>query len=442
MRDNLKSIWARRRRRTTRQLDSAHVSKDTMLPLRHQLRWHLILSFVALAVLPLTLVVTVTLSQTRAQAREQVVNQLESIAVLKGDQIMRWLQDSKSVLDLPLSNPLQNARITSFVETTTQQIVDSWLSDLETPVDFERDSLNNLLGGATTAQPFFKELFLYNADGHIVAASDVVEIVKTVASQPYFSHSLAAEYVQPPYYLVGSNELAMFVTHPLIDQQSGQTVGVLAGRLDMTVLGQIMTERTGLDESGETYLVSQESNFLVTPSRFEDEGYIPTRAYHSEGIDRALLGEDGSGTYASYQDPPVAVIGVYRWIPELEVGMLAEVNEAQALAPFVQVYNFSIGLAALAALLAVAVGLVTATRIARPITALTRVATRISEGDLEQRAEISQHNEIGLLANAFNLMLVRLREMLANEQQQREHLQSTIATYVEHMTHVAQGDLS
>lgn len=427
MRDNLKSIWARRRRRTTRQLDSAHVSKDTMLPLRHQLRWHLILSFVALAVLPLTLVVTVTLSQTRAQAREQVVNQLESIAVLKGDQIMRWLQDSKSVLDLPLANRFQNARITSFVKSATQQIVDNWSSDLETPIDFERDALNNLLVGATTAQPFFKELFFYNADGQIVAASDVVEIGKTVASQPYFTHSLAAEYVQPPYYLVGSNELAMFMTQPLIDQQSGQTVGVLAGRLDMTVLGQIMTERTGLDESGETYLVSQESNFLVTPSRFEDEGYIPTRAYHSEGIDRALLGEDGSGTYASYQDPPVAVIGVYRWIPELEVGMLAEVNEAQALAPFVQVYNFSIGLTALAALLAVAVGLYTATRIARPITALTRVATRISEGDLEQRAEISQHNEIGLLANAFNLMLVRLREMLANEQQQREHLQSTIS---------------
>ena len=378
----------------------------TTLPFWRQLRWNLILYFVLLAVLPVVIAVFITLNRTNAQAREQVVNQLESIAELKSDEISRWLDDSELAISFFLSVPIYNRLLA--------------LAASPSPDKEEQDILNSILREAVnTRNPdledslHFLELFVYNAEGQVIAASNPAQIDKVVTRQPYFAKSLAGNYIQPPYYAIGSAELTMLVTHLLVDQ-SGQTIGVLVARLDMSSLGRLMTERTGLSESGETYLVSLENNYLVTPSRFESEGYILTRAYHSEGIDLALNRENGSGTYLNYRDPPVPVIGVYRWIPELDAGLVAELEEAEALSAFEQSRNFSIGVAAMAALLAVLVGFYSATRISRPIAMLTQVASRITGGDLDQRVEIVERNEMGVLATAFNTMTGQLQELISS----------------------------
>ncbi|MEM9530843.1 MAG: ATP-binding protein [Pseudomonadota bacterium] len=56
------------------------------------------------------------------------------------------------------------------------------------------------------------------------------------------------------------------------------------------------------------------------------------------------------------------------------------------------------------ALLAIAVGLGVASSIAAPVNELTRVAIKISEGDLEQRARTDVPGELGTLGQSFNRM--------------------------------------
>jgi rsbT co-antagonist protein RsbR len=70
-----------------------------------------------------------------------------------------------------------------------------------------------------------------------------------------------------------------------------------------------------------------------------------------------------------------------------------------------------------ACLLALLIGLLVATRLANPITALTQVAARITSGDLGQRAEVRQQNEIGVLAAGFNTMTARLQQNLQDLEQ-------------------------
>src|SRR5258708_34852186 len=117
----------------------------------------------------------------------------------------------------------------------------------------------------------------------------------------------------------------MVYSHPLLDA-SQKTIGVIAGRLDINTLGQIMTEHAGLGDTGETYLVSAENNYLLTPSRFD--GYALNQAYRSEGIENALHGNNGTGVYRNYRNR--SVIGVYQWIPELHAALLAEIEEPEA----------------------------------------------------------------------------------------------------------------
>ena len=414
---------ARKRRETASAID---------LPFWRQLRWNLVAYFVLLAVLPITIVMAITLSRTEDQARDQVIRQLESVTELKSIQITRWLADARDTLYMSVADPERWSEIYAFV--TELQFDD-------TRSDQEQESLNTYLSAVIQAQGIFKDLYIYDTRGSIVLASNRAQVGKLVTSQPYFTASLTEDYVQPPYYAVGASDLTMVVTYPLVDEQSGQTVGVLAGQLDLDVLAQLMTERAGLGETGETYLVSLESNYLVTPSRFESDGYVRTRAYHSTGIDLALHGMDGSSTYENHYDPPETVIGVYRWKPELQVGMLAEVGEVEVLAGAVKSRNLSIVLAGTAALVAAAIGFYSATRVSSPILALTRIAMSISDGDLDLQAEVHQRNEVALLAQAFNSMTSRLRNMIHSEQMEREHLQASIDRYVDYMAKVGQGKL-
>ncbi|MFL5800365.1 MAG: STAS domain-containing protein [Roseiflexaceae bacterium] len=370
------------------------------IPFWRQIRWQLIISFVLLAVVPVILIETITNTLSRGQARAQVLNQLQSVADIKRDQIETWISDSTTALGFLLSGPVSD-RLMAFTNTPTptadeQAQIDGVLSQAITPA------------GATGQHATrFRSLFLYLPDGRIIAASDDALLGRVVTRQPYFKPSLAADYVQPPYYALGSNELAMVVTRRLLDSQA-QVVAILSGQLDLAILGEVMLSRSGLGESGETYLVSQESHYLLTPSRFA--GYPLTRAYRSEGIDRALRGENGTGSYDNYRDPPAPVMGVYRWVPEVQAALLAETTTSEALAAADQAQQISILLMLGASLIALLIGLLVATRLANPIAALTRVAARITSGELDQRAELGQRNEIGVLAAGFNTMTAQLQQ--------------------------------
>jgi GAF domain-containing protein len=372
------------------------------IPIWSQFRWQLTMLLAFLVITPAVIVPTIFVIQASDQSSIQIQTQLESVARLKRDQIARWLDDSQSSLNLILAN---QDRIDMVKALITVSLSDEALSqDQGTQL-----IINNLLVDAIEARPTFKELFIYNTKGQVIAASAASQLGKVVSRQPYFKGSLVDNYVQAPFYEIGSGELAVFVTRPVFDD-NGQVAGVLAGKLNIDTLGEIMTDRSGLGENGETYLVSRESNYLLTPSRFE--GYPLIRAYHSEGIDQALNGESGTGEYNSYREPAAPVFGAYLWVPELQAGLLAEMDRAEALAPFVPARNSSILIALITALVAVTIGFYATTRVTKPIVWLTEVATKIAGGDLNQRARIYQRNEVGLLASVFNQMTAQLQELI------------------------------
>jgi PAS domain S-box-containing protein len=375
---------------------SSSKSSQPELPLHRQLRWNLVFYFVLLAVLPIAIVVSVLLARVSTQIREQVVDQLESVASLKSQQISNWLSDAGMAMDTILAG---QGRQNLFAEIAFAPVPDRT----------KQETANAVLAEAVQANTNFTELFLYNIRGQVIASSDPNQVGKVVTRQPFFTNSLTGNVTQPPYYELSSGDLTMVITRP-VRSSSGNIVGVLAGRLNLDALAAIMSERAGLGETGETYLVSAESNYLLTPSRFE--GYPLTHAYHSEGIDSALQGENGVGLYLNYRQPPARVLGVYRWVPELQAALLAEQEQAEALSGAARARDFSIGSAILAAMAAIAVGYLTVSRVTHPITILTETATRIAEGDLSERAEVKEENEIGLLASAFNTMADQLQDMI------------------------------
>jgi anti-anti-sigma regulatory factor/HAMP domain-containing protein len=134
------------------------------------------------------------------------------------------------------------------------------------------------------------------------------------------------------------------------------------------------------------------------------------------------------------------IIGVYSQIDTIE--QLHRELSAETLS---QLQNAAVGqrssasnvivqfliLSASVALLIVIASLVVTRSIAEPLGNLAETATQIAAGDLERTVEIEREDEIGALAQAFNSMTMRLRELISNleqrlatEQEQRQTLEA------------------
>jgi len=100
------------------------------------------------------------------------------------------------------------------------------------------------------------------------------------------------------------------ISAPVVDGE-GNLLAVLAGRVDLTEMSQIMGQASGSSATEESYLVNK-FNFFVTESRFEPD-YALRKTLHTEGVDACLQGKNGTGAYDDYRGVPV--IGSYRWIP-------------------------------------------------------------------------------------------------------------------------------
>jgi PAS domain S-box-containing protein len=401
---------------------TTEISVSRAIPFWRQLRWNLVAYAVLLTFIPALIVGVFVLQQTRTQTLAQIDQQLESITTLKLNQITRWLDTSGQVMDVFLSNNVTHDVLVSYAVNPDEGFLSRSINTL----------LRNGVESQSQADAAFNEFFLYDLNGKILASSDEAQIGKIVNRQPYFAPSLQGNYVQSPYYDISTSGLTMFVTRPLL-QATGEPIAVVAGRLDLTTLGNIMSERVGLAETGESYLVSSENNYLLTPSRFE--GYEQNRAYRTEGINQALNGVNGSGLYLDYRGVPI--YGVYRWVPELKAAFLAEIDESEALALYNQTATFGAVVVGVAVLGAVLIALYIATRIAKPIIALTDVASGIASGDLTQRAQLHQRNEIGLLAATFNSMADQLQDSVSVLEERVDERTRDLQTIAEVSTQIS-----
>ncbi|HKR66528.1 MAG TPA: HD domain-containing phosphohydrolase [Thermoanaerobaculia bacterium] len=105
----------------------------------------------------------------------------------------------------------------------------------------------------------------------------------------------------------------------------------------------------------------------------------------------------------SYDDKGVKVLGTVAPAPP-NVGVIVQKPEQSAFASVDEMIRATVQWGAIALLLAVAVAVLFASGIARPIRLLAERTREIAEGNYQQRVEIKTRNEIGELADTFNVM--------------------------------------
>ena len=202
---------------------------------------------------------------------------------------------------------------------------------------------------------------------------------------------------------------ASFLLSPLLD--NGKLLGVVVFQLSIKQLNEVMQEKTGMGETGETYLVA-EDRLMRSDSRFNKTSSILQQKVDSAIVNEALQGKKDIKIAEDYRGK--LVLAAYRplEIQNLHWVLISEIDEEEA---FQKLNHLLYGLLSLMALcgagvLVVAIPL--SNSIAKPIQSVTNVAWQLAKGDLTQIITTQRKDEIGLMAEALRQMLNTWRAMV------------------------------
>jgi len=355
------------------------------------LRGKLLILFVLLALTPSLLIGVSAVLLTQQVGKAAAFDKLTAAAVLKKAEIRDWQEDLATTLRLiremaPASSPLAQGAA----------------------------GIAEHLRRAVRAHGQFHELMLLDTRGRVIASSDNARGAATFQDAQFFRSGLQ----HPGFHLESSVvngdgyvKRGLVVVEPVRDSQ-GEVVGVLCGRTSLNRLNQIMLERSGLGETGETYIVAQD-RMLLTESRFK--GYEQNKTIlDNKGVVIALSDmDDGQDVYPDYRD--IMVMGVHLRLPDLDVVILSEQDQAEALHSVRTTMTTTALLTLMSMALAITVSIVFARSLTTPLSRLAGVAGKIARGELELRVELRRQDEIGVLAAAFNSMTDQLQRRIEIE---------------------------
>lgn len=363
------------------------------------IRNRLLMAFILLVLVPATLIGASSVYLGLRNGQQQVINQLQSIATLKEEQIDDWLTS----LRVHLAAVIYPYQVELLVEPLVNQ-------ERTTPAYQTAESALRLqFMQLIETTGLFEEVWLLDTRGRTLLSTDSAREGQVHVTQEYFLRGLKEVYTQSMASTTAQGVSSPVVVARPVRNSTDQVVAVVVGRASAQRLNSIMLQRAGLGDTGETYLVGPNS-LLLTPSRFADQNTSILRLQSPVLEEVIRKHTNHEGLYNNYHGKPV--IGVYRWITALQLVLVAEQAQTEAFQATYAVLWFNTVIASITIFVALVLALFMARSIGKPLANLADTATQIAAGDLKLHARIERDDEIGALATAFNRMTARLHKLI------------------------------
>jgi serine phosphatase RsbU (regulator of sigma subunit) len=231
-----------------------------------------------------------------------------------------------------------------------------------------------------------------------------------------------------------NNQLVAFIATPIFDTTK-KPIGVLVAGINLEKLTREVRNYTGMGKTGEILLVTKmdKEALFVVPTRYQQiEEPLKKIALNDEskggGIKNALNAESGYGIVKDYLGKEV--FAHWHYVPALRSGLVIKEETAEAFEPIVKLRNILSMIVIATLLLFVFAAFNIAKIFTRPIRKLNEVTKKMAAGDLTQRVNEYQNNEIGELAHSFDDMAAKIQEanltLELRVQERTEELHTTI----------------
>ena len=275
-----------------------------------------------------------------------------------------------------------------------------------------------------------------------------------------------------PYYL-SYDDQASFVAVPIME--GDQMTGVLAAQLPLDKISNVMTagrkwKEQGLGTTGETYLVGTDL-LMRTDSRFllEDKaGFLKESAakitpallaaadkkntsigvvkVDTEAGRSAVVGKDGFGLITDYRGTPVFSAYGPLNLYGVRFAVLAEIDEAEALASADELQRQTLLRTVLASLGVLALaGLASyffVRSITRPVNDLSELVQKVAAGDDEVRSTVKTGDELQDLGDTFNKLLDDRIGTLRKAEKENGQINDSVVGLLRTMFELSQRNLT
>ena len=202
-----------------------------------------------------------------------------------------------------------------------------------------------------------------------------------------------------------TNKYVLSISTPILLNK--QFSGVLMISFDAyKELFKITTDRTGLGETGEVYLVNK-GGYMITPSRFIDEVLlkqkVDLKVYQHE--------EDNGDTICIHKDyRGIEVLSVHTYIPGMNWYLIAQIDTQEAFAPIPKLTQTLLLIFVIILFISIFISIFASRNITRPLRRLHKGTEEIMKGKLDYKVGTSSPDEVGQLSRAFDKMIDHLKK--------------------------------
>ncbi|MBW4614093.1 MAG: response regulator [Desmonostoc vinosum HA7617-LM4] len=286
--------------------------------------------FLLLSLIMVGLVGGVAFLKAREALKQAALDKLSVAATLKEGEITRWFE--KQQQDFLL--------ITQFPDV--RKNLNDTLSENISQSDYQKAyiTLSEYLLEISKVKPTLKEISILDRTNKIIVSTNkkLEGKYELLANITYVEQFQEGNNFAPIFYVSPETRNPTVTLAKTLRNNAEVRQGILLVTLNLTQIDDIVRERTGLGNSGETYLVGSlgrsKNTFISKEKVIKQES---NKGIDSEGIDAAMSGLRGYGLYQNYAEVPV--LGVYRWLNDQDLALIVEIHQQEAFAPARQLAN-------------------------------------------------------------------------------------------------------
>jgi len=256
------------------------------------------------------------------------------------------------------------------------------------------------------------EFLLLDVTGKVVASSNESSIGADKSTDAYFLGGQKNTFIKDVYFSEEFKEPLIAVSVPFLDSLTGNFLGVLVARVRLNELNDIVTNKTGMGQTGDIYIVNK-YGVMITPSIFTKDAVLKQRV-DTDNVRKALLHKDAEHVlsetvivFSNYHG--VQVLGTHEFIPQMKWAVLAEIDAEEAFAPLAELRLVFFLILFTAVNIAWLLGISIARFISKPIHRLHRGTEIIGSGNLGYKVGTDAKDEVGQLSRAFDAMTENLK---------------------------------
>ncbi len=385
--------------------------RSTSTKRRRSIAVRLVFWFLAISLIPCAILTTITTNIASRSLENSIRNRLVQLAAAKADELEVY-----ALQCVDDGNTLAHSGV--IVEAMTK------LSANDPTV---AEAMRVELSDAANALGFSRLLLIDNAGKVVFALAGSVSAGSSVMSGELANTELSAGFDRARTLLQSelsafqpfgsTGEPLAFVTSPIM--KNGRVIGVIAGGLEPDRVWRMISDLTGLGETGEIVTGERRGQdfMITTPLRSAPDAAfrlkIPWNSGKSIAVQRATEGERGYGTAYDYRG--VEVVAAWCYLPSFRWGMAVKQDASEAFALMYFQRNAIIGLAVVLIIGVTLTALVVARSISRPIGAAVRIARQVAEGDLRADLRGDLGGDLGATANDETGALLQAIQTMSND---------------------------